>query len=192
MKKVIGIFGSPRPDGNSDILLNQALQGAMAGGASVERIMIRNLQIAPCNSCNACFEKGVCAIGDDMQKVYPQLVAADSILVASPVYFMGVTAQLKALIDRCQSFWAQKYILKLPIREDKRIARGFFIATAARSNGDNLFAGAVKTMKSFFHVLDARYTGDMLCSELEEKGAVHERDGLLQQAFNAGRQMFKV
>jgi multimeric flavodoxin WrbA len=189
--KVVGIFGSPRPNGNSDILLDQAIKGAEASNAKVEKIVVRDLQIAPCNSCGGCFEKGVCVIGDDMQKIYSQLADADGIIVATPIYFMGVSAQLKALIDRCQAFWARKYILNLPIREDRRIAKGFFIATAARNAGEGLFDGAVKTIKSFFHVLDVKYTGDILCAGLEEKGAVHKRQELLQQAFDAGRELLK-
>jgi multimeric flavodoxin WrbA len=117
MKKVVSIFGSPRPNGNTDILLNQAIKGAEASGVDIEKIIVRDLQIAPCNSCGGCFEKGVCAISDDMQKIYSQLVDADGIMVASPIYFMGVSAQLKALIDRCQVFWARKYILNLTVRE---------------------------------------------------------------------------
>src|SRR3990167_11108466 len=150
MLRVVGIFGSPRRDGNSDILLNSAIKGAESNGAVVEKIVIRDFQIAPCNSCGGCWEKGDCIIDDDMQKVYPLLVEADGIVISSPIYFMGVPAQLKAFIDRCQSFWAKKYILNLPIREGARISNGFFIATAARDKGVDLFSGAVKTVKAFF------------------------------------------
>ncbi|MGQ3684333.1 MAG: flavodoxin family protein [Candidatus Loosdrechtia sp.] len=189
MKKVVGIFGSPRPDGNSDTVLNYALRGAAASGASIEKIYVRDIKIAPCNSCGGCFEKGVCVIRDDMQKVYSELTNTDGILVSSPLYFMGVTAQLKALIDRCQSFWAQKYILRLPIRKEGKIAQGLFLATAARSDEKDLFTGAVKTIKAFFHVVDTRYKGDLLCPGLEGKGEVNKKEALLQQAYNAGRQL---
>lgn len=192
MKKVIGIFGSPRPHGNSDILLDQAMKGSMTCNTEVQKIIVRDLQIAPCNSCGGCFEKGVCVINDDMQKIYSQLVDADAIIVATPIYFMSVSAQLKALIDRCQAFWARKYILNLSIREDGRFARGFFIATAARDAKEGLFIGAIKTIKSFFHVLDTKYAGDILCAGLEEKGSVNKRQELLQQAFDAGRQLLKL
>src|SRR3989337_4578311 len=191
MKKIIAIFGSPRKEGNSDILLNSALKGAESNGADVEKIIIRDLQIAPCNSCGKCYEKGDCVINDDMQKMYPKLVDADGIIVASPIYFMGVSAQLKAFIDRCQAFWARKYILNLSIRDDGRIAKGFFIATAARDTGEGLFTGAVKTIKAFFHVLDTQYAGDILCAGLEEKGVAGKKQELLQQAFNAGQQLLK-
>ena len=192
MKKVIGIFGSPRKDGNSDILLNSAIQGAEANGINIEKIIIRDLHIAPCNSCGGCMESGVCVIGDDMQKIYPKLVEMDGIIVASPIYFMGVSAQLKAFIDRCQAFWARKYMLHLPIRAGGRTAKGFFIETAARNTGEDLFTGAVKTIKAFFHVLDTRYTGDILCTGLEEKGTANSRQELLQRAFDAGNHLLKI
>ncbi len=191
MKKAIGIFGSPRKEGNSDTLLNSALRGAEESGVAVERIVIRDLQIAPCNSCGGCWETGVCVIGDDMQKIYSKLVDADGILVASPIYFMGVSAQLKAFIDRCQAFWARKYVLHASIREGGKVARGFFIATAARDDGEGLFTGAVKTIKAFFHVLDTRYTGDILSAGLEEKGAASRNQELLQRAFDAGKQLLE-
>jgi multimeric flavodoxin WrbA len=191
MLKIIGIFGSPRRDGNSDILLNSALKGAESNGAVVEKIVIRDFQIAPCNSCGGCWEKGVCVIDDDMQKMYSKLVYADGIIVASPIYFMGVSAQLKAFIDRCQAFWARKYVLHLPIREGGRIAKGFFIATAARDTGEGLFTGAVKTIKAFFHVLDTQYMGDILCAGLEEKGIAGKKQELLQQAFDAGKKLLE-
>lgn len=189
MKKVIAIFGSPRAGGNSDTLLNHAIKGAETSGAQVAKMVIRDLQIAPCNSCGGCFEKGVCVIHDDMQQIYSHLVAADGIIVASPVYFMGVSAQLKALIDRCQAFWARKYLLHLPVREGARAANGFLIATAARSAGEDLFTGAVKTIKAFFHVLDTKYAGDLLCCGLEEKGTVCAQHDVLQKAFDAGKQL---
>jgi len=191
MLRLVGIFGSPRRDGNSDILLNSAIKGAESNGAVVEKIIIRDLQIAPCNSCGGCWEKGVCVIDDDMQKMYPKLVDADGIIVASPIYFMGVSAQLKAFIDRCQAFWARKYVLHLPIRDEGRIAKGFFIATAARDLGEGLFTGAVKTIKAFFHVLDTKYMGDILCAGLEEKGVASKRQELLQQAFDAGKKLLE-
>ena len=191
MKKIIAILGSPREEGNSDILLNSAIKGAESNGANVEKIIIRDLQIAPCNSCGGCWEKGDCVIADDMQKIYPKLVDADGLIVASPIYFMGVSAQLKAFIDRCQAFWARKYVLNLSIRDDGRIAKGFFIATAARDTGEGLFTGAVKTVKAFFHVLDTKYMGDILCAGLEEKGVAGKKHELLQQAFDAGKKLLE-
>ena len=86
MLRVVGIFGSPRRDGNSDILLNSAIKGAESNGAVVEKIVIRDFQIAPCNSCGGCGEKEVVLIDDERRKRYPNLVDADGIIVSSPIY----------------------------------------------------------------------------------------------------------
>lgn len=188
--KVIAVFGSPRSGGNSDIILDHLIKGIEANGICVEKIILRNLSFSPCISCGRCMQTGICAVNDDMQKIYPRIVEAGGIIVASPIYFMGVSAQLKAFIDRFQVFWSRKYILHFPVREDGVAAKGFFIATAARHESEELFAGAIKTVKSFFHVIDAEYAGDMLCSELEEKGAVYKKQAILKQAFDTGKTLF--
>jgi len=188
--KVIAIYGSPRRDGNSDILLNNVIKGIEAkhDNIDIEKIIISNLHISPCTSCGSCMKTGICAIKDDMQHIYPKFVGAQGILVASPIYFMGVSAQLKAFIDRFQSFWSKKYILHLPVREGGKKAEGLFIATAARNDGEPLFAGAVKTIKAFFHIIDTKYTVELLCPGLEEKGAVYKKYDVLEQAFDLGKQ----
>ncbi|MBM4055403.1 MAG: flavodoxin family protein [Planctomycetes bacterium] len=188
--KVIAVFGSPRSGGNSDILLNTIITGIEANGIQVEKIVLRNLRFNPCISCEKCMQTGNCAVNDDMQKIYPIFIEATGILVASPIYFMGVSAQLKAFIDRFQVFWSRKYILHLPVRKDGNISKGFFVATAARKESESLFAGSIKTVKSFFHVIDTEYIGNMLCSELEEKGSVYEKQELLKQAFDTGKALF--
>ena len=191
MKKIIAILGSPREEGNSDILLNSAIKGAESNGAVVEKIIIRDLQIAPCNSCGGCWEKGDCVIADDMQKIYPKLVDAGGLIVASPIYFMGVSAQLKAFVDRCQAFWARKYVLHLPIREGGKIAKGFLLQLRPGIQEKDCLPGAVKTIKAFFHVLDTKYMGDILCAGLEEKGVAGKKQELLQQAFDAGKKLLE-
>ena len=99
--KVLGIMGSPRIKGNTDLLLDEALKGAQSQGAEVEKIVVDKLKIAPCREYYGCLRDGNCVIRDDMDDIYPKLLEADGIIVASPIFFYGLTAQLKALIDRC-------------------------------------------------------------------------------------------
>ncbi|HEY86480.1 MAG TPA: flavodoxin family protein, partial [Dehalococcoidia bacterium] len=99
--KVLGIAGSPRRAGNTDLLLAEVMKGAASRWAEVKTIILSNLEIAPCQHCDACLETGRCKIEDDMQMVYDELEQADRIVLASPIQFMGVTAQAKAMIDRC-------------------------------------------------------------------------------------------
>src|SRR3989304_7984942 len=98
--KVLGIYGSPRKGGNSDQLLDKALEGAKSAGAEVYRIYARDLKMSGCIECGGCDRTGKCVLEDDMQSVYPLLEEADIIIISSPIFFYGVTAQLKALSAR--------------------------------------------------------------------------------------------
>jgi len=112
--RVLGIAGSPRRGGNTDLLLDEVMKGAKSKGAKVKTIVLNDLDISPCQHCDACFEAGVCKVKDDMQMVYQEMEKADRIVLASPVHFLGLTAQMKAMIDRGQALWARKYILEKP------------------------------------------------------------------------------
>ena len=111
---VLGIYGSPRPGGNSDILLDRALEGAGAGGAEVDRIYARDLKISGCLECGGCDETGACVIPDEMDDLYPKLREAEVIIMAAPMFFYGVPAQLKALVDRSQALWSKRRLEKTP------------------------------------------------------------------------------
>ena len=113
--RVLGIAGSPRRGGNSDGRLEAALRAAEGLGATVDRLVVADEAIAPCRGCNACSLTGTCVVSDRMSEIYPRLDAADAVLVASPVYFATVPAVLKALYDRCQPYWARRYVLHQPI-----------------------------------------------------------------------------
>jgi multimeric flavodoxin WrbA len=98
--KVLGILGSPRIGGNSDILLEQALTGAKDGGAEVEKIILCRKKISGCIDCGKCNEAGVCAIKDDMQEIYEKILEAGAIVHSVPLYFWAMTSQMKAYLDR--------------------------------------------------------------------------------------------
>jgi len=113
--RVLGIAGSPRRGGNTDLLLEKAIAGASDAGAETEIIVLHGLNISPCRHCDGCLEAGRCVIEDDMQWIHTRLRESDRLIVASPVFFMGLTAQTKMMIDRCQALWAIKYVLKQPV-----------------------------------------------------------------------------
>ena len=98
--KILGIVCSPRKDGNTEILVREALEAAHEAGSETELILIAGKKIAPCDGCNACLKDGVCKIKDDMQTIYEQLEKADGLIFGAPVYFYNVTAQAKAVMDR--------------------------------------------------------------------------------------------
>jgi multimeric flavodoxin WrbA len=109
--KVLGILGSPRLGGNSDILLEQALAGAGAAGAEVEKITLYQKKISGCLDCGKCNETGICAIKDDMPEIHKKILEADTIIHSVPVYFWAMTAQMKAYLDRWCAFFNAEWRL---------------------------------------------------------------------------------
>jgi multimeric flavodoxin WrbA len=184
--KVLGIYGSPRKGGNSDQLLDKALEGAQSAGAEILRVYARDLNMCGCIECGGCERTGECVVKDDMQTVYPLMDEADVIILSSPIFFYGVTAQVKALIDRAQARWAKKMLSKTP--DEMKIyesGKGYLIAVGA-TRGQNLFEGAILTAKYFFDAMDMRYEGGIFFRSLEKKNAVQENPETLQEAFTMG------
>jgi multimeric flavodoxin WrbA len=187
--RVLGLFGSPRRGGNTEILLEEALRGAEKEGAKVERLYLSDFTITPCKECHGCDETGDCVILDDMEKIYPKLLEADIVILASPIFFYGVTAWTKALIDRSQALWVRKYLLKDPrLGKEGKKRKGFFISLGA-TKGKKVFEGSILTVKYFFDTLNADYAGDLLFRGVESKGDILKHPEALQQAFEAGRKL---
>jgi multimeric flavodoxin WrbA len=102
--RILGIVGSPRKGGNTEILMREALNVAQQAGCETDIFFLCEKQVAPCRACGACRETGVCVMQDDMQELSALLEGADGIIIGSPVYFGSVSAQTKAVMDRMFSF----------------------------------------------------------------------------------------
>lgn len=187
MKKILAIYGSPRRKGNTTLLLNQAVQGALDTGAQVEKIVLRDLKMSPCLEIYGCKETGRCAIQDDFQKVYDQLLASHGLMLASPIFFYTVSAHTKILMDRCQSLWVKKYwIDKIPRGQRDPRRKGLFISVGA-TRGKKLFDGTLLTLRYFFDVLDTELWKTLLYRELDLEGDVSKHPEYLQEAYEAGK-----
>ncbi len=184
--KVLGIYGSPRKGGNTDQLLDQALEGARRAGAETEAVYARRLEMSGCLECGGCDDTGACVVQDDMQTVYPLLEEARIILLASPIFFYGLTAQAKALVDRSQALWSKRKLRK-PFEQWKEYesGQGYLIAAGA-TRGKNLFECVQLEAKYFFDALDMSCEGGVFFRKIEERNAVQEHPETLQEAFNLG------
>jgi multimeric flavodoxin WrbA len=187
--KVLGIMGSPRIKSNTDLLLDEALKGAKSQGAEVEKIVVDKFKIAPCKEYLGCFKDGNCVIKDDMDAIYSKLLEADVVIIASPMFFYGLSAQAKALVDRCQALWARKHILKQSLPNGGR--KGAFIAVGA-TRGKRLFEGAILTVKYFFEAIGVEYSGELLVRGVDARGEVKEHPTSLADAFELGQRMAQV
>jgi len=187
--KVLGIMGSPRIKGNTDLLLDEALRGAQSQGAEVEKLVVDKLNIAPCREYYRCLKDGNCAIRDDMDDIYPKLLDADRVIVASPIFFYGLTSQVKALIDRSQAIWARKYVLKQNLPDSGR--KGAFIAVGA-TRGEKLFDGSILTVKYFFKTIGVKYVDELLIPGVDKKGEIKEHPTALSDALELGRRLAQI
>ncbi|KQM11978.1 hypothetical protein AOA80_05115 [Methanomassiliicoccales archaeon RumEn M1] len=180
MTFVLGIAGSPRRGGNTELLLDAALEGAREAGAEVRKVVLDDLSYSGCTSCEGCQDGQRCVLDDDLQQVYGLIERADAIVLASPMYFEGLSSQAKALIDRGQLFWRRKYTLGL---EGKK-RRGAVIAVGARRNAD--FASALRPAKIWLLTLDADMTS-LTFGGFEEKGSILDDADALEEARSLGR-----
>ncbi len=186
-KRVLGIYASPRKGGNTDKLLERALAGAAAGGAEISRVFARDLEMGGCLECGGCDRTGRCVVRDDMDRVYPLLESADAVILASPIFFYGLTAQVKRLVDRSQALWSKRLLTKtLEERRRHDGGRGYLIAVGA-TRGKSLFQGVQLEAKYFFDALDMSYESGLSYRGLEKSTDVDERPDLLAEAYELGR-----
>jgi multimeric flavodoxin WrbA len=188
--KLLCIAGSPRRGGNTDRLLNEAVSGASGSGAQIKHITLADLELYPCQHCDGCIQtSGRCVVEDDMQSIHEDLREFNRFILASPIFFMGVTAQAKTMIDRCQALWVIKYLLKQPVGIGKDVNRkGVFISVGA-TGYDNLFLGSISTVKSWYKALDVDYAGELLVPGIDNYNAISSHPSALKDAFALGRQL---
>ena len=183
--KIIGLSGSPRIGGNSETLLYEFVRGAQSKDADTKIIRVCDLHAAGCDHCDACMLTGECTLFDDVMSVYDDIAAADGIVVASPLHFMSVPAQLKAVIDRAQANWVRKHVMKSPPLGDERPRKGFLIAVGGRKS-ENLFDPIRATIKAWFATLGIKYTGELLLADTDDIGAAQSNTEALRAAFAEG------
>lgn len=183
--KVLGIMGSPRMKGNTDLLLDEALKGAESQGAEIEKILADRLNITPCKEIYHCLTDGTCPLKDDMTAIYDAILVADAVIVASPIFFYTVSPQILALMSRCQALWARRYVLKnlnIPIK------RGAFIGVGA-TKGQKLFDGPKLTIKYFFDAINTELKEELLIRSVDKKGEIKDHPDYLAAAYELGKKL---
>jgi len=183
---ILAIAASPRRSGNSERLLDEALAAATSLGARASKAWLCEFAIAPCVECGRCAGVGRCTVEDDFQHFYPQFMAVDRIILASPVFFMGISAQAKALIDRCQCLWERKYRLKQRIGNRGNIERKGYLIASAGSGLPGSFDCSRKVVQAFYRTLDMEFDGDVCVNNVNDKGDIDSRPEALHAAYELG------
>ncbi len=190
---VLGISGSPHRHGNTETLLDLFLEGAQEAGATVDKVVLKALQYSPCRGCNACHTTGECIVSDDAIVLYERILSSDCIAVASPIYTMGITAELKGFIDRQQYLWARKFILKNMFFSDDHIKRhkGIFISTAGLG-WENVFDGAFPVITALFNTTGFEYYDNIIANDMDRYGGIKNHPTALAEAHGKGHKVVRV
>lgn len=183
--KILGISGSPNLAGFTNLLFSKALEGARSKGAETETVILNQLEFDPCQECRGCGDTGNCVLPDDMTLLYEKILSADGLIIASPIYFGTVSAQLKMMIDRLQCIWRAKYILKKKITVSTA-RKGIFICIAGEDRRE-YFESAKKVIRMMFATINVTYTGDLFVGGMNDLPADSpKRKAAIEQAFQLG------
>jgi multimeric flavodoxin WrbA len=187
---VVGLQGSPRKKGNTQFLLSTFMQAAENLGARTRVIDVTQKDIVPCKEYTVCEKKGYCPIEDDVRdEIYPLLREADVVVVATPIFFYNMTAQLKAVVDRCQTFWARKYKLKLK-DPGAGMRRGILLAVGA-TKGKNLFEGLHLTTQYFFDAIWAKFEESLTYRGIEGPKDMARHPSVVEDVAQAAERLLK-
>jgi len=184
--RILGINGSPRAGGNTDILLDKVLEAVKNSGASADKIILNDLQLQHCQGCDEPNSSGSCNFEDDMSILYKKFKEANAVILASPIFFGSISGQAKMMIDRFQCAWRAKYILKKDAFPEKKI--GAFIAVAASDRKD-FFENARAVVKNLFATLNIKYKMELFFPGIEGKGDILKHRDFLEKAYKLGEDM---
>lgn len=186
--KLLAILGSPRRGGNAEVLLDKLIMAAQSTAADLvtEKIVLNGLKFSPCQECGGCERTGRCVLQDAMQDVYQKIFQADMVVIASPIFFGSLPAQVKAMIDRYQCRWVARYVLME--KEAPRPKKGVLILVEG-STREDFFQNAESIVKNFFAVSNIKLTDKLYCPGLDKKAQVLEDLPCLKKAAALGEKL---
>ena len=180
MKNVLGVVGSPRKNGNTDVMVSRVLQGARDAGARIETIRLADMKILECDGCHACWKgRRLCSKRDDMEALYPKIAESDAIVFGTPVYWYGPTAIMKSFIDRFVYF-------NCPAHRGQTRNKAAVIAIPFE---DRTYATADLVVGFFERSLDyleMRLVGKILAPGVAKRGEVASRKRIMAACYELG------
>ena len=177
-KNILVLVGSPRHNGNTELLADAFIKGAVEEGNKVTKYVLQGKKILPCIDCQACFKDGKCILEDDMDEVYELLRTTNILVLASPVYFYGISAQLKALLDRLHN----------PVRDTFPINSSVLLSVCADTA--EAFIPSIAMYKAIGRYLGWEDKGIVTVSDVENKGDIAGR-AELNLAYELGKKVGK-
>lgn len=180
--KIVGFSGSPRKDGNTDILVNQIMVGASEKGAEVKFFHLNKMNIKPCQADNYCKSHDRCAMKDDMQGIYDEIMSADAVVLGSPVYMWQMSAQTKILVDRFYAFLNEDYTSKVK-------GKNIVLAYAQGNPQEDIFKGYFDYNANMLHFLGFNVKDTLVAAGVRDKGDVLKNPELMEKAKDIGKSL---
>jgi len=186
--QITAIYGSPRKNGNTDLLMDAFLKGFENSDHLIHRFYLRNMSISPCIECEKCYTTGTCVLDDDMKALYPLFKSSDIVVLSSPVFFYGLNAMAKAMVDRTQCCWSEKYLLNKSGSSHTKNQKGVFLSVGG-AKGKRNFEGIILTVRYFFDALDIDFTDHLLFKEVDQKGVINDHPTALEDACTLAKKL---
>jgi multimeric flavodoxin WrbA len=186
--KIAAFNGSPRVGGNIEILLAETIRPIENAGIEVARFTLNRMNIRPCQDCGGCEGTGRCVQKDDMASISDAIRQSDRFVLASPIFFFGLSAQAKTMIDRCQAFWCEKYLLKQPIPEGENGRKGLLLLVGGMKKEIGVQCGGA-TAKAFFRTISVGEHETLSYLGIDEKGAIRAHESAFRDVYQAGRRL---
>lgn len=188
---IIAFLGSPRKDGNTEILLKETVKGVENAGFAVQVFDLNSMNIESCQDCGGCNESGECIIRDDMDRVSDAIRNADRIILASPIFFFALSAQAKLMIDRCQHFWCEKYLLKKPLSAGSYGRKGLLLLVGGMKRDVGVRCSE-SCATAFFRTISVPEHSTLSFLDVDAKGAIMKHPTALKDAYNAGKALVEA
>ena len=173
--KILALIGSPRKKGNTDLLVEQILEGSRANGHVTEKLYLYDYTISLCVDCRSC-KKGdyVCCLNDKMQQIYAKMDGADVLVFGTPIYWYGPTAKMKMLLDRMR-----------PFVENKKLRGKRAVVVVPSAEGPRACDPTIEMFRLSFEYLGVEFAGKVLVKAFD-KGAIRKHPKKLKEAFLLG------
>jgi multimeric flavodoxin WrbA len=185
MRKILGVVGSPRRQGNTHILVSRILEGAQSEGGRGDILFLDDLAIKECNGCHACWEGKECSKNDDMNSIYPQIIESDGIVFGTPVYWYGPTALMKAFIDRFVYF-------NCPENRVKIRGKSAVLAVPFEEEDPQTAALVVAFFEKSLRYLEMNLAGTILVQGVSRKGEILKKGDKLTEGYELGRRIARL
>ena len=186
--KIISFNGSPRLGGNTEVLMNEALKPLRDKGHDITVYSLNTMSIKPCQDCGGCVKTGICIHDDEMTGIFEAIRRADRIILASPIFFYGISAQAKTMIDRCQAFWCEKYLLKKTIPAGAHGRKGLLLLVGGMKKEDGIRC-AEATAKGFFRTVSVQEHEILAYGGVDARGDILRHPTALTDAAEAGKRL---